>query len=129
MHALRQIHQALVPGGTLLDMHPVPPSTRAEVRGESLGEFDDSEFMATVASAESAIVTSGLFSQESEILFDYRERYEDAREMLEDIVHDWDGCRVPPEVEARVLAAGGPVDLWERVVLRRFSRNRLRRHL
>jgi hypothetical protein len=124
VHALRQIHEALVPGGTLLDMHPVPPPTRAEVRGESLGEFDDSEFMATVASAESAIVSTGLFRQKSEILFDYRERYEDAKELLEDIEQDWEGCRVPPELEARILAPGEPVDLWERVVLRRFSRSR-----
>ena len=49
MHALRRIQQALVPGGVLLDMHPVPPPTRAEVNGKSLGEFDDSEFMRIVS--------------------------------------------------------------------------------
>ena len=120
MHALRRIHEALAPGGVLLDMHPVPPSTRAEVRGESLGEFDDSEFMKTVAAGEREIERIGLFGLEWETLFDYRERYDDPAEMLEDIREGWEDCRVPPDLEARILEADAPVDIWERVVLRRF---------
>jgi hypothetical protein len=120
VHALRRIHQALVPGGVLLDMHPVPPSTRAEVRGESLGEFDDAGFMQIVADAEAEIERSGLFGRESEVEFDYLERYDDPAQLLEDIKEEWDGCSVPPDLEARILAADEPVDIWERVVLRRF---------
>ena len=120
MHALRQIHQALVPGGVLLDMHPVPPSTRAEVRGESLGEFDDAAFMELVAAGEAKIEGSGLFTRESELEFDYLERYDDPVQMLEDIKEGWEGCRIPPELEQRILEADEPVDIWERVVLRRF---------
>jgi hypothetical protein len=120
VHALRQIHQALVPEGVLLDMHPVPPSTRAEVAGQCLGEFDDAEFMRFVANAEAEIERSGLFERESEVEFDYLERYDDPAQLLEDIKEEWDGCVVPPDLEARILQAGGPVDIWERVVLRRF---------
>lgn len=120
MHALRQIHQALVPGGVLLDMHPVPPPTRAEVRGESLGEFDDAEFMQIVANAEAKIDRGGLFTRESEVEFDYLERYDDPAQLLEDIREGWDGCQIPAELEQRILAAEEPVDIWERVVLRRF---------
>jgi hypothetical protein len=120
VHALRQIHQALVPEGVLLDMHPIPPSTRAEVRGESLGEFDDAEFMQLVASAEAKIQGSGLFAFDSELEFDYRERYEDAAELIEDIEEDWEGCTIPPDLERRILSAGEPVDIWERVALRKF---------
>jgi hypothetical protein len=122
VHALRQIHQALVPDGVLLDMHPIPPSTRAEVRGESLGEFDDAGFMEVVAAAEAKIEASGLFTRESELEFDYLERYDDPAEMLDDIREGWEGCVIPSELEQRILAAGEPVDIWERVVLRRFSR-------
>lgn len=124
MHALRQIHQALVPGGVLLDMHPIPPSTRAEVRGRSLGEFDDSEFMEIVANAEADLERTGLFTWESEVEYDYLERYDDPAEMLEDIREDWETCRVPAELEQRILGVDGPVDIWERVVLRRFTRSR-----
>ena len=123
MHALRQIHQALVPEGVLLDMHPIPPSTRAEVRGESLGEFDDAAFMEIVDAAEAKIEDSGLFTRESELEFDYLERYDDAAEMLNDIRDGWEGCVIPPGLQQRILAAGEPVDIWERVVQRRFSRN------
>jgi hypothetical protein len=120
VHALRQIHQALVPGGVLLDMHPVPPSTRAEVRGESLGEFDDSEFMEIVAAGEAKIEDSGLFTRGSELEFDYLERYDDPVQLLEDIKEGWEGCRIPAELEQRILEADEPVDIWEHVVLRRF---------
>ena len=120
MHALRRIQQALVPGGVLLDMHPVPPSTRAEVDGRSLGEFDDSEFQRIVSDAEGVLERSGLFAWESEVEFDYLERYDDPAELLEDIKDGWEGCSVPQELEARIREAEGPVDIWERVVVRRF---------
>jgi SAM-dependent methyltransferase len=120
VHALRQIHQALVPGGVLLDMHPIPPSTRAEVQGRSLGEFEDAEFMQIVADAEAEIERGGLFTRLSEVEFDYLERYDDPAQMLEDIREDWEGCRIPAELEQRILEADDPVDIWERVVLRRF---------
>ena len=122
MHALRQIHQALVPGGVLLDMHPVPPSTRAEVDGKSLGDFDDAEFMQTVADAEAKIEGSGLFERMSELEFDYLERYDDPAQLLEDIEEGWEGCTVPPELAVRIRESDGPVEVWERVVLRRFTR-------
>jgi SAM-dependent methyltransferase len=124
VHALRQIHQALVPGGVLLDLHPVPPSTRAEVQGKSLGEFDDAEFMQLVANAEADVERSGLFTRESEVEFDYLERYDDPAQLLEDIREGWEGCRIPAELEKRILEAGETVDIWERVVLRRFTRSR-----
>jgi hypothetical protein len=82
VHALRKIHEAVVPKGILLDMHPIPPSTRAEVGGRSLGEFDDSEFMDTVARTEAALnetVTEGLFALETEVEFDWLERFDSGK--------------------------------------------------
>src|SRR5262245_18377824 len=101
-------------------MHPIPPSTRAEAGGRSLGEFDDSEFMELDAAAESKIERSGLFVRLSELEFDYRERYDDPVELVDDIKEGWEGCKTPPELEQRILAADPPVDIWERVVLRKF---------
>jgi hypothetical protein len=101
-------------------MHPIPPSTRAEVQGKSLGEFDDAEFMQIVANAEAEIERSGLFTRVSEVEFDYLERYDDPAELLEDIRDGWDGCRIPAELEKRILEAGEQIDIWERVVLRRL---------
>ena len=120
MHALRNIHQALVPQGILLDMHPIPPATRAEVRGESLGEFDDAEFQELVRTAEARILETRLFDHDTEVEVDWLERYDDPAQLLVDIKEDWDGCHVPAELEAKIRAAEPPVDVWERVVLRRF---------
>ena len=77
MNALRNIHQALVPGGILLDMHPIPPATRAEVRGKSLGDFDDAEFQELVRTAEARIRETRLFEHDTELEFDWLERYYD----------------------------------------------------
>jgi len=119
VHALRQIHRALVPGGLLFDMHPVPPSTRVEVRGESLGELDDAEFMALVVETEAPLWETDLFSLEEELEFDWLERFDSAEELIE-TVSSWEWSRVPAEVAERVREVDGPVDIWERVVLRRF---------
>ena len=120
MNALRNIHQALVPGGILLDMHPIPPATRAEVRGERLGEFDDAEFQDLVRTAEARILETGLFEQETETEFDWFERYDDPTALLADVMENWEGCSIPADLEARIREAEPPVDIWERVVLRRF---------
>ena len=126
MNALRNIHQALVPEGVLLDMHPIPPATRAEVRGKSLGDFDDAEFQELVRTAEARILETRLFEHDTELEFDWLERYDDAAQLLVEIKEDWDGCHVPADLEARIRAAEPPVDLWERVVLRRFCASRSR---
>jgi hypothetical protein len=125
VNALRNIHQALVPEGILLDMHPIPPATRAEVRGKSLGDFDDAEFQELVRTAEARIRETRLFEHDTELEFDWLERYDDAEQLLVDIKEDWDGCHVPADVEARIRAAEAPVDIWERVVLRRFRASRI----
>jgi hypothetical protein len=124
VNALQNIHQALVPAGVLLDMHPIPPSTRAEVRGESLGDFDDAELQELVRTAEASIVESGLFEHDTETEFDFLERYDDPAQLLADIKEDWDGCHIPADLEGRIRAAEPPVDIWERVVLRRFRASR-----
>ena len=119
MNALRNIHQALDPAGILLDMHPIPPATRAEVRGESLGEFDDAEFQALVKTAEAHILDSGLFEHDAETEFDWLERFDSGEELIED-VESWGDVRIPKDLAARIRSAQPSVDLWERVVLRRF---------
>jgi hypothetical protein len=119
VHALRTIHRALVPGGILLDMHPIPPSTRAQVRDEILGEFDDAEFLEIVRTTEGLLAGSGLFALDAELEFDWLERFDSAEELLEDVAL-WEGCRTPRALAARIGEATPPIDVWERVVLRRF---------
>ena len=123
MRALRKIHQALVPGGVLLDMHPIPPPTRAEVGGRSLGEFDDAEFWEIVVATEAPLEATDLFALEGEIEFDWLERYDSGAELLEDL-KSWESLRVPRALATRIRKAEPPVDLWERVVLRSYRARR-----
>jgi len=123
VRALRKIHQALVPGGVLLDMHPIPPPTRAEVGGRSLGEFDDAEFWEIVVATEAPLEATDLFAFEAEIEFDWLERYDSGAELLEDL-KSWESLRVPRALATRIRKAEPPVDLWERVVLRSFRARR-----
>jgi hypothetical protein len=119
VHALRKIHEALVPEGILLDMHPIPPSTRAEVGGRGLGEFDDAEFMDIVRATEAPLNKGDLFVLEAELEFDWLERFDSSEELLED-VGLWEGCRIPETLAAAIREAEPPIDIWEHVVLRRF---------
>jgi hypothetical protein len=100
-------------------MHPVPPSTRIEVRGESLGELDDAEFMALVAATEAPLSETDAFVLEDELEFDWLERFDSGEELIE-AVSSWEWSRIPAKVVKRVREVEGPVDIWERVVLRRF---------
>lgn len=106
-------------------MHPVPPATRAEVGGVSLGEFEDAEFFEIVRATEKPLAETDLFVLEEEVEFEWLERYDSGKELLED-VKEWEGCRVPPKVATAIRDAEPPVDIWERVVLRRFRATRSR---
>ncbi len=119
MHALRQIHRALVPGGLLVDMHPVPPSTRVEVRGESLGELDDAEFWEIVTATEAPLWELDLFALEDELEFDWLERFDSSEDLIE-AISTWESSKIPPALAERARGVKGPIDIWERVVLRRF---------
>ena len=40
---------------------------------------------------------------EAQAVTDWLERYDDPAQLLEDIEEDWDGCRIPPDLEARAV--------------------------
>ncbi len=119
MNALRRIHRSLVPGGTLVDVHPSEPALRAESGGRVLGSFDGSQFFAEVAIAEGYIDGTGLWEREAEARFDVIQRCESGKEAVEYTL-GYGGYTVPDEVGRRVLAAESPIDVREFAVVRRF---------
>lgn len=65
MHALRHVHQLLVSGGTMLDLHPVTEEHAEDARGGHLGVLADPEYANqdlpnAEASLEQAVV-AGLY--------------------------------------------------------------------
>jgi hypothetical protein len=119
VHALRKIDAALVPGGSLVDIHPVPPSEQAEAAGRPLGRLDESEFFEVVRATERELVAADLFELVAEVERDVVERFDTVEEFFE-IVGERDGVRIPTELAHKVRASRPPIDLRERVVFRRY---------
>src|ERR671923_2144322 len=97
VHALQKIDEALVPGGSLVDIHPVPPSEQAEAEGRVLGRLDESEFFELVRATEQELLGAKLFELVAEVERDVVERFDTIEEFLE-IVGDRDGVRIPTEL-------------------------------
>jgi hypothetical protein len=110
---------ALVPGGLLVDIHPVPPAEQAEAAGHVLGRLDEREFFEIVRAGEQALASCGVFELEAEVERDVCERFDTVEEFFE-IVGEREGTRIPAQLASRIRAASPPIDLRERVVFRRF---------
>ncbi len=124
MHVLRGTHGSLVPGGLVLDVHPVPPSGRVVSGKRVLGRLDEREFFETVRATEAgmeAAVAEGLFRFEARIEREVIERFDTADELIE-TAEEWGDIRIPAAVLDRLATARSPIDLVELVTFRRFRR-------
>jgi hypothetical protein len=122
VNVLRQTHQALVPGGVVVDLHPIGIGAHLEAGGQQLGELDEADFRELVVATEAGLeetIRRGLFVREAVLRRELVERWDDAEELLEDVA-EWETQRVPPDVERRVRTIVGPVDLIERFVFQRL---------
>jgi hypothetical protein len=120
VHALRKIEEALLPGGSLVDIHPVPPAEQAEAGGRPLGRLDETEFFEVVRATERELAAAGLFELAAEVERDIVERFDTLDEFFE-IVDEREGVRIPTTLGRRIRAAQPPIDLRERVAFRRYS--------
>jgi glycine/D-amino acid oxidase-like deaminating enzyme len=123
VNVLRDTHSALVPDGLVLDFHPVtPPWPRVETDGRKLGRLQDASFCEDLRATEGGmdeVVRQGLYQRLAARTHEMREYYEDAEELLE----SWEeGEWLSPELERRLRAATGPVELVEKVVFRLYRR-------
>lgn len=121
MNVLRDTHNALAPGGALLDFHPTyPPWARVEAGGESLGELVEPEFPAQLRATEAGMreaVRLGLYRRVAARRHEIREHYDDADELIE----TWSDV-VEPHLERRIRATAGPVAVVDQLVFRLYCR-------
>lgn len=121
MNVLSDTHKALVPGGALLDFHPTwPPWAQVTVRGERLGQLEEPDFPAQLRVAEAGmrdVVRSGLFRRVAARTHDIVEHYDDADELID----EWRE-QVGPDLEQRLRATSGPVQVVEKVVFRLYRK-------
>ena len=121
MHALRHVHQLLVPGGVMLDLHPVTEEHAEDARGTHIGVLADPEYAVVdlpnaVARLEQAVV-AGLYAPEAEVEFDVLQHYDEADELLEAKAERFASQQ---ELARRIRNATPPLRLREHVVLRRY---------
>jgi hypothetical protein len=119
VNVLRDTHRALVPTGYLLDFHPTwPPWARVEWRGEALGDLEEPEFPDLLRATEEGMreaVRIGLFRRVAARTHEIAEHYDDAGELI-------DAWRenTSTELEARLRATSGPVQVVEKLVFRLY---------
>jgi hypothetical protein len=112
--------------GLLLDLHPIPPSMHAFADGRDLGVVDERQFFKLVRATERELdrtVRDGLFALEAETEFHVIERFETIDDVFETF-EEWDNIRMSKRLKGRIRRAPPPIDLHERLVLRRYRRTR-----
>jgi hypothetical protein len=122
VHALRHVHRLLVPGGTLVDSHPVTEED-VEADGSPLGVIEEPEWRSVVLpNAEArlaAAIQEGFFALEAEAEFDLLQHFDTADDLIEAKA---DRLESQSELVRRIRAARPPLVTREHYVLRRLRR-------
>jgi hypothetical protein len=86
VHALRHVHELLIPGGTLVDLHPVTEG-RVESDGQVLGTLEEPEWITEVLpNAEKCLhdaIRGGLYMLEDEMEYDLLQHFDTAEDLVE----------------------------------------------
>lgn len=121
VHALHQIHAALVPGGLVLDMQPVAPRPPVEADGKRLGSLDMREWrrltIDPVAELVDDAIAGGLFGEQGERRYEVLETFDDGKELVA-TVREWTGTKISRSLAALVERSAPPLKIREGVRLR-----------
>ena len=124
MHALRNLHQALVPDGLIVDTQPVSAHPRVLAGGVLLGTLDMREWVDTVGAVDerlAVVAAAGLYEREHESTFVITSTFDDGQDCLT-IVGSWRGTSVPPALLHRLATTDDRVDVEQQVRLRLLRR-------
>jgi tRNA(Ile)-lysidine synthase TilS/MesJ len=120
VHALRHVHELLVPGGTLVDIHPVTEE-EVEAAGEQVGVILEPTWVSVeLPNSESAMrqaIAEGLYELEVEKEYDVLQHFDDAEELIQaksDLLEE------QQELVAAIRASSPPLVTRMRVVFRRL---------
>ena len=121
MHALRNIHAALVPNALLVDTQPIAEHPRVSADGEELGELDMREWIETIRAVDERVdetIAAGLYelTDERTLLVT-----SDGPDCLATIA-TWQGTRVPQPLADRLAVMHTEVAVEQQVRLRVLRR-------
>lgn len=121
MHALRHVHELLVPGGTLVDVHPVTEERVEAANGRTLGVIEEPDWISVVLpNAEARVrdaIRDGLYTLDTEVSFDLVQHFDDVEELIE---AKRDLLAEQPTLTRRIRAGIPPLTTNEHYVLRRL---------
>jgi hypothetical protein len=120
VHALRRIHAALAPGGTLIDTQPISPDPPVAAAGRFLGRIDMHEWSRTIEAVDALLAQSldqGLYRIESEERFSVTDAWDGGAECAE-MIAGWQGTRLSEGLRQAIASASPPLTIEQEVRLR-----------
>jgi len=129
VHALHNIHAALVPDAILIDTQPVSARPSVATVGVTLGMLDMCEWLDTVQAIDKLVaetIGAGLYDLQHQSLCVVTDTYENGLECQE-IVGGWRGTRLPSALATKLAATKTRVTVRQEVRLRLLRRRSLHR--
>lgn len=124
MNVLRNVYQAVVLGGRILDIHPLGLDMAVRAGPRGLGFVDTRKFARVVAAMDDGVDVLRAEGLIEELRTERRlvvERYDDASEALEE-ADSWVNLRLPAAVRRRLREADErPVEFVDTVRYRLFA--------
>jgi hypothetical protein len=108
--ALRNVQRMLIPGGVLLESHPLATRSSVEAGGRTLGSLDEREFARELAVMERSlaiVVDEGSLVPRAERRFEVVMHFETGGELLAEVV-TWGGTAIPVRLQRAVKRAEPP---------------------
>lgn len=124
MNVLRNVHQAVVPGGRILDVHPLGIDMAVRAGSRGLGFIDTRKFAEVVAAMNECVTqveSEGLLEHLRSIRRHVVERFDDPAEAIEE-AQTWENLRFPAAVKRRLAqATERPIEFVDTVRYRLFA--------
>jgi hypothetical protein len=120
VNALNKIHDALVPGGPVIDTQPVSAEPPVDSHAGPLGALDMREWAQTIATIDRRVeqtIRDGLFDLEDERRFVVTDEYDDGAELVVE-TSEWAGTRLAAAFAELLRSHPRPVRLHQQIRLR-----------
>jgi hypothetical protein len=120
VNVLHKIHDALVPGGLVIDTQPLSSTPPVEAASGELGTLDMREWARTIAAVDgriTATIDARLFALETQRELVVTDSFGSGSEFAA-IVSEWEGTRIEPALAVRLAAERGEVRVHQDVRLR-----------
>jgi hypothetical protein len=124
VHALRNVHAALVPDAILVDTQPVSARPSVAADGVTLGTLDMRDWLKTIHAIDELFAETiyfGLYELQHESRFVVTDTYDTGAECLE-IVGSWRETSVPVSISTKLRATASLVTVQQEVRLRLLRR-------